>query len=76
MGNMDLDGMMKQMMGLLGGLNPGGEGTAAGEGDVGNPFASEEFKKMMQSEGGPMPDIDESKIKDAQKMFEDVLQNL
>ena len=48
MGNMDLDGMMKQMMGLLGGLNPGGEGGAAGEGDAGNPFASEEFKKMMQ----------------------------
>ena len=41
MGNMDLDGMMKQMMGLLGGLNPGGAG------DAGNPFASEEFKKMM-----------------------------
>jgi len=32
------------MMGLLGGLNPGGAG---GEGDAGNPFASEEFKKMM-----------------------------
>jgi len=36
------------MMGLLGGLNPGGEGGVVGEGDAANPFASEEFKKMMQ----------------------------
>jgi len=35
------------MMGLLGGLNPGGESGESGEGDTGNPFASEEFKKMM-----------------------------
>ena len=61
------------MMGLLGGLNPGGPGA---EGNAGNPFASEELKKMMQEEGGPMPDIDEEKIKEAQKMFEDVLTNI
>lgn len=35
------------MMGLLGGLNPGGAGGDGAEGDAGNPFASEEFKKMM-----------------------------